>query len=865
MTIQKISLEVLTLKSIDALLEKILPELEAQLKEAKNNLQSGDLDMSAVCAPMLSECTELLKLISGQNKQEEDRDSSDLLADLAATAGIDQPDIAANDSEDKIELDTESDDPDMAAMLSELEGKEENVSGMKTKASDNSTQEAVQSEPEDGEISDEEAMALLAAMDDSTPTETQTTDKSSGEMADDEAARLLAEMDAPSEPSNDSMADDEAARLLAEMDAPVAPPQGESSAEDDAAALLAQLEGGAAEQSEAPGPTPDPAAANSSASSSGVPIEEIPEWSENDFQTDPDMINDFNSNCDEIMESLDETVLKLEQDPTNKEVIEEIFRGAHTLKGAAGMFGFSALERVMHRMENLFDLVRKGKLVPDASVIDTVFQGLDCLRTLLAAVKDGKPCGIPTAEIVYALEQAAEGKTYKIAGASAVEEQPASNGANEPEPNTGGSQAKPASPATKKKEQSTIRVDLERLDVLVNLIGELVIDRTRFASIEEDLRTNYPQVQLGGSFSETVQLFGRHMNEIQDIIMKVRMVPIGNAFNKFSRIVRDLARNLDKKIDLVISGEGAELDKTLVEQIGDPLIHLIRNSCDHGVEDPATRQAAGKNPVGRIMLSAHQEGNHIVIKIEDDGKGIPLDVIRKKGIEKGLITEEQTLEPRDIYALIFEPGFSTAEKVTNISGRGVGMDVVKKNIMKLKGMIEIDSELGKGTTTTIRLPLTLAIVQSLLVRSNREVFAIPLSSVIESIRIAPSDIQKVGDTEVYKLRDKVLPLVHLEDVLDLAGKKDSYADLLGKNHFKPKGRVKQDRIFVVVVGHADRPTGIIVDQLMNQQEMVIKSMGGLMKDIPCVAGGAVLGHGEVVLVLDVPELEEATRLRRPAA
>ncbi len=710
------------------------------------------------------------------------------------------------------------------------------------------------------ELSDEEAMRLLAEMEGSEEPAEATT-----EMSDEDAQKMLAMMDSQDIPEATTtpgkMDDEEAQRMLAEMDSP--PPAKESddlSGEEEAEALLAQLGG----REDSPPPLPTSSSQDSqkqdqapalSGEDADLGIEEIEEWEANDFQTDPDMINDFITNSDEIMEKLDEIIIQLEQDPHNKEIIEEIFRGAHTLKGAAGMFGYRALERVMHRMESLFDLVRKNKLTPDPDIIDIVFDGLDMLRTLLKAVKDGKPCGVKTASIVKALELAAQGKAPKKNGSSKIDSKPAAD--NQEHHNK--------EPAAKKKEQSTIRVDLERLDVLVNLVGELVIDRTRFASIEEELRTNYPHVELGGSFSETVQLFGRHMNEIQDIIMKVRMVPIGNAFNKFSRIVRDLARSLDKKIDLFISGEAAELDKTLVEQIGDPLIHLIRNSCDHGIEDPHTRKAAGKSQTGKILLSAHQEGNHIVIKIEDDGKGIPLEVIRRKGIEKGLISEEEVLDKRDIFNLIFEPGFSTAEKVTNISGRGVGMDVVKKNIMKLKGMIEIDSEMGRGTTTTIRLPLTLAIVQSLLVRSKNETFAIPLSSVIESIRISPTDIQRVGDTEVYKLRDRVLPLVHLDEALDLSSKVGTYSDLLSQKRRFKRLRANQDRLFVVVVGHADRPTGIVVDQLLNQQEMVIKSMGTLMKNIPCVAGGAVLGHGEVVLVLDIPELEEATKGRRPTA
>ncbi len=694
------------------------------------------------------------------------------------------------------------------------------------------------SELEDHPEADDPAMlAMLQSMDD-----TDTPAAATEAISDDAAMAMLAEMD---ESPNKALDDDAAMALLAQMDEPMSPNSAAPKAPPHAAAHDAH---GTAESE-------DP-----------EDLKEIPEWEPNDFQSDPSMLNDFIVNADELMQVLDDTILRLEQEPNNKDIIEEIFRAAHTLKGGSGMFGFKGIERVMHRMENLFDLIRKEKLVPNSDIIDTVFQGLDLLRTLLKAVKDGKPCGVITGPVVRALSLAAKGRAIPkrggAAGASAPTEKAAHDGGDDhahPKAAKGGEGEKKDD--AKKKEQSTIRVDLERLDVLVNLVGELVIDRTRFASIEEDLRTNYPQIKLGGNFSETVQLFSRHMNEIQDIIMKVRMVPIGNAFNKFTRVVRDLARSLDKRIDLVISGEHAELDKTLVEQIGDPLIHLIRNSCDHGIEMPEVREKSGKDPVGKISLDAHQEGNQIVISITDDGKGMDPAIIRRKAIEKGLISEEEQLSSRDILNLIFEPGFSTAEKVTNISGRGVGMDVVKKQIMKLKGMIELDSAPGRGTKTFIRLPLTLAIVQSLLVRSRGEIFAIPLGAVIESIRISPKEIQRIGEVEVYRLRETVLPLVHLDEAMQLSTIEGTVSDLIHTKQGLRRTRQRTDRLFVVVVGQPDRPIGIVVDQLLNQQEMVIKSMGPLMRNIPCVAGGAVLGQGEVVLVLDIPELEAISRGR----
>ncbi len=759
---------------------------------------------------------------------------------------------------------TELNDDDAAAMLAQMDGapaKESNEEMSDDDAAAMLSQMDAAPEAESSEeMRDDDAAAMLAQMDGAPAAD------SSKEMSDDDAAAMLAQMDgAPAAETSKEMSDDDAAAMLAQMDSqPETTNNGvdEQSADDEAAAMLAALEGGSPEEyketkkTEVSVPSQETATSTQSDNLGGV--EEIPEWEANDFQNDPDMKNDFIQNVDELMENLDESILNLESNPSDKEVIEEIFRAAHTLKGAAGMFGYRGMERVMHRMENLFDLVRKGKMVPDSGIIDVVFSGMDIIRSLIDAVKNGAPCGIKTAKIVYALELVADGKSAAhVLGQKTPEKtsEPEKMAVTTPaETSTDENDGKPVS-KQKKKEVSTIRVDLNRLDALVNLVGELVIDRTRFATIEEDLRQNHPEVNSTGKLSDTLQMFGRHMNEIQDIIMKVRMVPIGNAFNKYPRIIRDLARTLGKEIDLIIDGETTELDKTLVEQIGDPLVHLIRNACDHGVEMPEDRVASGKKKKGQVFLSARQEGNHIIIEIEDDGKGMDADIIRNKAIEKGLITEEDTLSNREIFSIIFEPGFSTAEKVTTVSGRGVGMDVVKKQISKLKGNIEIDSTLGKGSKITIQLPLTLAIVQSLLVTANSEIFAIPLSTVVESIRVGPSEIQKVGDQEVIKLRDRVLPLMHLENALNLHRKNEHLWYISNQDSKINNYNKKSERLFVVVVGSGEKRFGIVVDQLLNQQEMVIKSMGKIVKEVDGVAGGAVLGNGEVVLVLDIPELE----------
>lgn len=694
-------------------------------------------------------------------------------------------------------------------------------------------------------------------------------------MSDAEARRLLAEMDAPISSKQattpDAMSDEEARQLLAEMDTPLQSPVSAPAEPDDGTlAMLAAIE----DESLGGNPMGDRAIPDLSSQhqpdsmpDSDEVIGEIEEFANNDFASDPDMMRDFITNSEELMQTLDATILELEQSPDDKETIESIFRAAHTLKGAAGMFGFKAIERVMHGMENLFDKVRKGKLRPDSNTIDVVFQGLDTLRVLLAAVRQGQPSGTKTGPISHLLNLASNGQYRKADNGVVSRHRPTPTSPEHPLNDEAGAHRGPDQIEKKRDtSQTTIRVDLERLDALVNLVGELVIDRTRFASIEESIRTTQPHLPIASNMSETVQLFGRHMNEIHEIIMKIRMVPVSNAFNKFPRIVRDLARQLGKEIDLAIDGEDTELDKTLVEQIADPLIHLIRNSCDHGIEIPTIRQQLGKNTTGQVCLSAQQEGNHIIITIKDDGKGLDVQKIRQKGVERGLIKDDAVMEPRDIFNLIFEPGFSTAEKVTTVSGRGVGMDVVRKQISKLKGIIDLDSTPGHGTTTTIRLPLTLAIVQSLLVEVQNELFAIPLSTVIESVRIKPDEIQHVGDIEVIRRHGKVLPLLHLNDSLDLAKRDqvcwyDSLPDPSQAEQHLAQSRFarRHERLYVVIVGSGDRRFGIVVDQLLQQQDMVIKSMGPLMKSVPCVAGGAVLGNGRVVLVLDIQDLEDRFR------
>ncbi|WP_314979613.1 chemotaxis protein CheW, partial [Campylobacter rectus] len=360
----------------------------------------------------------------------------------------------------------------------------------------------------------------------------------------------------------------------------------------------------------------------------------------------------------------------------------------------------------------------------------------------------------------------------------------------------------------------------------------------------DDVEERYEGEKFLEELNQVVSSLSLVTTDIQLAVMKTRMLPIAKVFNKFPRMIRDLSRELNKQIDLEITGEETELDKSIVEQIGDPLVHMIRNSCDHGIEDAATRVAAGKPEKGTIQLKAYNEGNHIVVEITDDGKGLDADMLKSRSIEKGIITEREAdaMSDKEAYGLIFKPGFSTAAKVTNVSGRGVGMDVVKTNIEKLNGMIDIESEVGKGTTMKLKIPLTLAIIQSLLVGAQEEFFAIPLASVLETVRVPIDDIYTIDGKNVLRLRDEVLSLVKLSDIFSVKQVFDG-----------------GDQTYVVVIGVAEAKLGIIVDSLVGQEEIVIKSMGDYLQNIPGIAGATIRGDGRVTLIIDVGIMMEMAK------
>lgn len=394
------------------------------------------------------------------------------------------------------------------------------------------------------------------------------------------------------------------------------------------------------------------------------------------------------------------------------------------------------------------------------------------------------------------------------------------------------------------KQAKTVRVDVQKLDNLMNLVGELVIDRTRLERFVEIFESRYGTNDLVEAVNEISTHLGQLTNHLQEEIMKARMLPIAQVFNRFPRMVRDLAHKLGKEIDFIVEGKETELDRNVIEVIGDPLIHLLRNAVDHGIEPPEERAAAGKPKAGTILLKAYHHENHIVIIAEDDGRGIDANKIRRKAVERGLIDEETAarLPDREILNYLFLPGFSLSKEVTDLSGRGVGLDVVKKNIEQINGFLEMSSVLGQGTKFTVKLPLTLAIIRALMVSIMGQVYAFPLTNVMETMHVSPSDVKRVRNAEVIAVRGKVLPLICL-------------AELFGGQR-----RPQSQRLSVVVVGIGEHRVGVIVDRLLREQEIVIKSLGNYLGRVPGVSGATILGDGEVALIIDVRALvREAAR------
>ncbi|MFP6283640.1 chemotaxis histidine kinase/response regulator CheAY2 [Helicobacter pylori] len=640
-----------------------------------------------------------------------------------------------------------------------------------------------------------------------------------------------------------------------------------------------------------------------------------------------EIMEDFLIEAFEMNEQLDQDLVELEHNPEDLDLLNRIFRVAHTIKGSSSFLNLNILTHLTHNMEDVLNRARKGEIKITPDIMDVVLRSIDLMKTLLVTIRDtgsdtnnGKENEIEEAvkqlQAITSqnLEGAKETSGTKETPQKEVKEEakeenkenkakapttenPASDNplADEPDLDYANMSAEeveaeierllnkrqeadkerraqkkqeakqevapaketpktetPKAPKTETKAKAkadteenkapsigveqTVRVDVRRLDHLMNLIGELVLGKNRLIRIYSDVEERYDGEKFLEELNQVVSSISAVTTDLQLAVMKTRMQPVGKVFNKFPRMVRDLSRELGKSIELIIEGEETELDKSIVEEIGDPLIHIIRNSCDHGIEPLEERRRLNKPETGKVQLSAYNEGNHIVIKISDDGKGLDPVMLKEKAIEKGVISERDAegMSDREAFNLIFKPGFSTAKVVSNVSGRGVGMDVVKTNIEKLNGIIEIDSEVGVGTTQKLKIPLTLAIIQALLVGVQEEYYAIPLSSVLETVRISQDEIYTVDGKSVLRLRDEVLSLVRLSDIFKVDAILESNSD-----------------VYVVIIGLADQKIGVIVDYLIGQEEVVIKSLGYYLKNTRGIAGATVRGDGKITLIVDV--------------
>ena len=595
----------------------------------------------------------------------------------------------------------------------------------------------------------------------------------------------------------------------------------------------------------------------------------------NPMLTDPEMreiVESFLIESKEIVDSLDLDLIELEKNPTDENLLNKVFRSFHTIKGSSGFLNLTKLTALTHRCEDILNKLRRKEAKLNSEIMDSILIGYDKMKDLLQSIETNHNENVEIESVISKLQttlNVISNKQQEIP-AQPVEEKPRRGRkkknndknveVNSPEPvkaqndiadNSKTLQITEQKTETEnnlsesKKADNTIRVDVEKLDDLLNMVSELVLGRNRLAQINLDVSREFEGTQLARELADTTKLIDMMTNELQQLIMKTRMIKIGKVFNKYPRLVRDLSKTANKKINLIIEGEETELDKTLIEEINDPLVHIIRNSIDHGIEKEEDRIKSGKNPVGTIKLKAEHEGNNILITIEDDGKGIDPEVVKAKAINKGLISKEKAdeLSKPDLLNLIFLPGFSTAEVVTNISGRGVGMDVVKTNVTKLRGMINLESTVGLGTKIQIKLPLTLAIISGMVVKVDNEQFVIPLNSVIEVIRVHSENIYTINNKPVIKLRDRIIPIISLREVV-LNRKNNSEENIWQ---------------YVVIVGIAERQVGIEVDELLGQKEIVIKSLGSYIGRVPGIAGSTIMGDGTVILILDINELINKTQ------
>lgn len=696
-----------------------------------------------------------------------------------------------------------------------------------------------------------------------------------------------------------------------------------------------------------------------------------------DFDMTAEDIKVFLDEAEEQLQAMEAGILRLEKEGNDPELLQEVFRAAHTLKGSSATLGHKKMAEVTHSMENVLDKLRKGKLQTSSVVGDTLLACLDVLQTFKDEISSGQESNVSTAEIMArlaaidgavpavaqtaaaaaptdggltipvglpalapeeeaklstgkakgftpywanlaldknspmpavrafqallalgdagevvrswptqqeveddkigedlrvlgltaqplekiraTLEAVPEVQITELSALSAAPRAAASTAAGAPlaevaaavattEPGAGSDPA-PAlaagdadkAAASLKKNARTVRVDVDVLDNLMNLVGELVIERTRLNQVLTRLEIDHDGEEVTQVMSSALTQIGRMTSNLQDEIQRARMLPVDNLFRKFPRMVRDTAQKAGKEIEFVVLGQETELDRSVIEEIGDPLMHLLRNAVDHGIEPPMDRLRTGKPSRGTVILEAFHEENHIIISVRDDGRGMDPNRIRQSAVRKGLISEDaaRRMPDHEVINLVWAPGFSTAEKVTDISGRGVGLDVVHKNIEKLNGSVEIRSEVGKGTEFRVKLPLTLAIIRSLQVQVLDTIYCMPLSSVVETDRIPVAEIQTVRQREVIVKRGEVIPLLRLLDAFELT---------------RPAGEAEPEEIFVVIVTVMGKQIGIVVDNLIGEGDVVIKPLGKFIGDVPGISGATIMGDGDVAIILDISSL-----------
>jgi len=642
-------------------------------------------------------------------------------------------------------------------------------------------------------------------------------------------------------------------------------------------------------------------------------------------QENAELLAFFFAEMDEQLETLEQEILKLEQNAEDEEGIQSIFRVAHSIKGSSAAMGLTKIKDLAHEMENVLDQIRKRNISVTSAVVNTLFQCIDVLQELKEAYSSESDVQTDITSIIEQLiackqqtETPKPAETTTTSPSAALQPDELKLIADlkekghhlfhciitlDPEcqmevvrtqiifnqltqvsafsiPNFQPKNDQPlvksifivtleskeelqeligdmvdvikveieaisfAHPTEKKPEKTkevkekrnnqTIRVDVERLESIMNLVGEIIIDQTRITQLGSLLKSHSGEDAID-ELEETVNHMSKVIGELQENVMKTRMLPIEQLFNRFPRIIRDASQKLNKDINLVMEGGETELDRNVIEEINDPLIHIIRNSIDHGLETAEKRKEIGKPEKGLVKMSAKHEDNQVVVIVEDDGNGIDAEKIKESAIKKGILTEEkaETLSDVEAVQLIFKPGFSTASQVSDISGRGVGMDIVRSHIEKLSGTIEIETKKGVGTKMIIKLPLTLAIMKGLLIELNKRVYSLPTNSIIEIVRIQEEDIQFVGGKEFIQIRERILPLCWLHDHF----------------HF-PRAHIKNKNIVVVIIGVGDKQMGLVVDELIGNQEIVIKSLGNYIGKIDGISGAAILGNGGIALILD---------------